>query len=152
MAARRPTVLASPSASVRSAALALAVSVATALPLGGCESDPTTVLQTDLPQIPGMAGRESSGLRQAGSVVESGTFAYKGAVPDLRQRVDETKSRFAAEGWLLRSERMTQSTARIEFTKGNRRATVEVIRNDISPGMSTAVTTVKTDLATEPKP
>lgn len=134
MAASRPRVLLR---TVR------ALAVTAAATLTACESDPGTVLQTDLPQIPGMTGRESSGLRQTGGVVEAGTFAYKGAIPDLGKQVDETKSRFSGLGWTLASERRTSATARLEFTKGNRKATVELIRNDLSPGMSTGVTVVK---------
>jgi hypothetical protein len=117
---------------------------ASVLVLSACESDPGTVLQTDLPQLPGMTGRESSGLKQEGGVVETGTFAYKGAIQDLPTRVSETTSRFAGLGWQLLSERRTTSTARLEFSKGNRHAVVELIRNDLAPGMSTGVTMVTT--------
>ncbi len=142
MTASRPTVQTDSWRRLRSTVVCvLAVSV---LALSACESDPGTVLQTDLPQLPGMTGRESSGLKQEGGVVEAGTFAYKGAIPDLPARVGETTQRFAGLGWQLHSERRTASTARLEFTKGNRHAVVELIRNDLAPGMSTGVTMVTT--------
>lgn len=139
MAARRPT-------TARLAALTLALVVA------GCSSDPATVLQTDLPQIPGMTGRESSGVRQAGGVVEAGTFAYKGAVSELGKQVEATRTAFTSRGWTLESERRTPATATLVFAKDRRRARVEIIRNDLAPGMSTAVTRVETQSASAPQP
>lgn len=133
MAARRPTSL-----------VCLAASGVLALALAACSSQPATVLDTDLPQVPNMTGRESSDIRQAEGKIEQGTFAYKGGVESLPERVKETKSRFAALGWALYSERLTPATARLVFTKDTRRAVVEIVRNDLSPGMSTAVTTVAT--------
>lgn len=96
-----------------------------------------------------MTSRESSGIRQADGVIEAGTFAYKGAVINLTQRVAETKSRFTGMGWHLYSERLTPATATMVFSKDRRRASVEIIRNDVSPSMSTAVTTVN---STTPSP
>ncbi len=114
----------------------------------GCQSDPETVLQSDLPQVPGMAPRDSVRLQQDGSRVTGGQFSYKGAVTDLAARVEETKTRFAMQGWRLATETQTGSTAALTFTKDDRTARVEILRNGVQPGMSTAVLLVwKTDAA-----
>jgi hypothetical protein len=134
MDARRPTV----------APVARSVALTLALLAAACSGDPATVLQTDLPQIPNMTGRESSGIVHEGNVIEAGTFAYKGAVSDLDAQVAETRAAFSGRGWTLESERRTPATASLVFAKGVRRARVEVIRNDLAPGMSTAVTRVET--------
>lgn len=115
-----------------------------ALAAAGCQSSPENVLQTDLPQIPGMVGRQSTGLEQSHGMILAGTFAYKGDISDLGTRMQETTARFAAAGWLLESERRTEATAHMTFVKGMRRANVELIRNDLAPSMSTAVTKVHT--------
>jgi hypothetical protein len=60
-----------------------------------CASEPETVLQSDLPQVPGLAPRDSSGIRQDAGRVIGGQFAYKGFVEDLRERVSATKARYA---------------------------------------------------------
>lgn len=134
MATARPTLL----------GLAAFTAVCAAVCSAACTNTPETVLQTDLPQIPGMTSRDSADLKQTGGIIESGVFAYKGAVVNLPQRVTETKTRFGEMGWKLETERQTPATARLVFAKEERRAAVEIIRNDVAPGMSTAVTVVTT--------
>lgn len=133
-------------------AIALAAGLAAGLLAFACNSDPTTVLASDLPQVPNMTARESTGIRQADGAIEAGVFAYKGEVDNLGQRIKDTVSRFSGLGWTLVSERTTAATARLEFGKGQRRAVVEIIRNDLEPAMSTAVTTVRTEGEKPPAP
>lgn len=123
----------------RRAPLLAAALLACALLPAACSSEPETVLQSDLPQVPGMVARDSSGLKQDGSQVLAGQFSYKGEVSDLPARAAETKARFLGQGWTLRSEAVTGSTAVLEFRKGERDARVEIIRNGVQPKMSTAV-------------
>jgi hypothetical protein len=118
--------------------------VALAAVLASCKSEPDTVLSTDLPQVPGLTPRDSSGIVQRGDQVTAGQFAYKGDVPSLAARVQETRGRFDAAGWKLYAETLSPSMAVLEFRKGDRSARVEIIRNEIQPKMSTAVMTVKT--------
>ena len=118
--------------------------LALAAALGSCKSEPDTVLSTDLPQVPGLTPRDSSGIVQRGEQVTAGQFAYKGDVPSLAARVQETRGRFDAAGWKLYAETLSPSMAVLEFRKGDRSARVEIIRNEIQPKMSTAVMTVKT--------
>jgi hypothetical protein len=133
------------------AAAALAVCLA-AVATGGCKSEPDTILLTDLPQVPGMTARDTDGLRQQGERVVAGQFAYKGPLPDLAARVAEVKARFELQGWRMLSEAVTGSTAVIEFTKDERRARVELIRNGVQPKMSTAVLRVEVPGAAPAKP
>ena len=100
------------------------------------------VLQTDLPQVPGMTPRDSDGLRQEGDRVVAGQFSYKGPVPALRERVAETMVRFEQAGWALASQTVTEATAVLVYRKDTRVARVEIIRNGVQPKMSTAVVTV----------
>ena len=118
--------------------------LALAAVLASCKSEPDTVLSTDLPQVPGLTPRDSSGIVQRGDQVTAGQFAYKGDVPSLAARVQETRGRFDASGWKLYAETLSPSMAVLEFRKGDRSARVEIIRNEIQPKMSTAVMTVKT--------
>ena len=118
--------------------------LALAAVLASCKSEPDTVLSTDLPQVPGLTPRDSSGIVQRGDQVTAGQFAYKGDVPSLAARVQETRGRFDAAGWKLYAETLSPSMAVLEFRKGDRSARVEIIRNEIQPKMSPAVMTVKT--------
>jgi len=104
-----------------------------------CASEPETVLQSDLPQVPGLTPRDSSGIVQAGGRVTGGQFAYKGFVGDLPQSVTATRARYEGAGWRLWSETVTGATAVLEFRKDTRSARVEIIRNQVQPRMSTAV-------------
>lgn len=104
-----------------------------------CASEPETVLQSDLPQVPGLTPRDSSGIVQAGGRVTGGQFAYKGFVEDLPKSVSDTRSRYEGAGWKLWSETVTGATAVLEFRKDTRSARVEIIRNQVQPRMSTAV-------------
>jgi len=134
---------------MRPAAAAIAL---LALACAGCSSDPETVLQTDLPQVPGMAPRDTVGLRQEGGRVVAGQFAYTGSIPSLGQRTAETMARFSGNGWALASETLTGSTAMLVYRKEGRTARVEIIRNGVQPRMSTAVTTVTQDAPAAPAP
>ena len=127
---------------MRRAATTLAVLAAAAL--ASCASEPESVLRTDLPQVPGLVPRDSTGIVQRGDQVTGGQFAYKGDVPNLAARVQETRGRFDAAGWKLYAETLSPSMAVLEFRKGDRSARVEIIRNEIQPKMSTAVMTVRT--------
>ena len=122
---------------------AAAAAVAAAAGIAGCQSDPETVLQTDLPQVPGMVARDTTGLKQREGEVIGGQFAYKGPIPEMAARVDEVKGKFALYGWRLASESMSGTKALLEFEKGSRRASVELIRNGVQPKMSTAVLRVQ---------
>ena len=117
--------------------------------VAACASEPDTVLQTDLPQVPGLTPRDSSGIRQQGDRVVAGQFAYKGPVVDLRQLADQTMSRFQLAGWELASTTINTSTAVLVYRKDTRTARVEIIRNGVQPKMSTAVLQVQ---STEAKP
>lgn len=116
---------------------------ALAIVLAGCSSEPETVLQSDLPQVPGMAPRDTTGLRQEGGRITAGQFAYTGNVPTLDERAAETMSRFGGMGWSLRSQTMTSSTAVLVYAKDDRTARIEIIRNGVQPKMSTAVLRVE---------
>lgn len=129
---------------MRPAAAAIAL---LALAAGACSSDPETVLQTDLPQVPGMAPRDTVGLRQESGMVMAGQFAYTGNIPALGPRAAETMARFSGMGWQLASETLTGSTAVLVYRKDRRTARVEIIRNGVQPRMSTAVTTVTSEAA-----
>ena len=117
--------------------------------VAACASEPDSVLQTDLPQVPGLTPRDSSGIRQQGDRVVAGQFAYKGPVMDLRQLADQTMSRFQLAGWELASTTINTNTAVLVYRKDTRTARVEIIRNGVQPKMSTAVLQVQ---STEAKP
>jgi hypothetical protein len=134
---------------MRPAAAAIAL---IALAAAACSGDPETVLQSDLPQVPGMTPRDTVGLRQDGGRVVAGQFAYTGSIPSLGQRTAETMSRFSGLGWALASETLTGSTAVLVYRKDGRTARVEIIRNGVQPRMSTAVTTVTPDGAATAPP
>jgi hypothetical protein len=110
------------------------------------------VLQSDLPQVPGLTPRDSSGIVQAGGRITGGQFAYKGFVEDLPQSVTATRARYEGAGWRLWSETVTGATAVLEFRKDSRSARVEIIRNQVQPRMSTAVLKVIDRDAAAPAP
>lgn len=111
--------------------------------LAACSGDPETVLQSDLPQVPGMTPRDTVGLSQDAGRVTGGQFAYTGSIPGLSERVGETMARFEGLGWKLRSETLTGATAVLVYAKDDRTATVQIVRNGLQPLMSTAVMRVE---------
>jgi hypothetical protein len=128
---------------VRCLRAAAVAALAAAAGIAGCAAEPDTVLQTDLPQVPGMVARDTTGLKQREGAVVGGQFAYKGPIPEMAARVDEVKGKFALYGWRLASEQVSGTKAMLEFEKGSRRASVELIRNGVQPKMSTAVLRVQ---------
>lgn len=94
-----------------------------------------------------MTGRESTGLRQVEGVIEAGHFASKGSVDSMDQTIQDTESRFSAQGWTLKSKVRSLATAKLVFLKGVREARVEIIRNELEPAMSTAVTIVSSGVS-----
>jgi hypothetical protein len=122
----------------------LAVSAAALWPTG-CSTEPDSVLQSDLPQIPGMTPRDSSGLRQSEGRVTAGQFSYKGPISNLNARANETMARFDQAGWKLSSQTLSASTANLIYRKDNRTVRVEIIQNGVQPKMSTGVLTVTSD-------
>jgi hypothetical protein len=126
-------------------AIALLTVSATALWATGCSTEPDSVLQSDLPQIPGMTPRDSSGLRQSEGRVTAGQFSYKGPISNLNARANETMARFDQAGWKLSSQTLSASTANLIYRKDNRTVRVEIIQNGVQPKMSTGVLTVTSD-------
>ena len=126
-------------------AIALLAVSATALWATGCSTEPDCVLQSDLPQIPGMTPRDSSGLRQSEGRVTAGQFSYKGPISNLNARANETMARFDQAGWKLSSQTLSASTANLIYRKDNRTVRVEIIQNGVQPKMSTGVLTVTSD-------
>ena len=126
-------------------AIALLAVSATALWATGCSTEPDSVLQSDLPQIPGMTPRDSSGLRQSEGRVTAGQFSYKGPISNLNARASETMARFDQAGWKLASQTLSTSTANLIYRKDNRTVRVEIIQNGVQPKMSTGVLTVTSD-------
>jgi hypothetical protein len=126
-------------------AIALLAVSAAALWATGCSTEPDSVLQSDLPQIPGMTPRDSSGLRQSEGRVTAGQFSYKGPISNLNARVGETMARFDQAGWKLASQALSASTASLTYRKDDRTVRVEIIQNGVQPKMSTGVLTVTSD-------
>ena len=126
-------------------AIALLAVSATALWATGCSTEPDSVLQSDLPQIPGMTPRDRSGLRQSEGRVTAGQFSYKGPISNLNARANETMARFDQAGWKLSSQTLSASTANLIYRKDNRTVRVEIIQNGVQPKMSTGVLTVTSD-------
>jgi hypothetical protein len=133
-------------------ALPTTIACLTLAAAASCASEPETVLQSDLPQVPGLTPRDSSGIVQAGGRITGGQFAYKGFVEDLPQSVTATRARYEGAGWRLWSETVTGATAVLEFRKDSRSARVEIIRNQVQPRMSTAVLRVTDRDAAAPAP
>ena len=126
-------------------AIALLAVSAAVLSATGCSTEPDSVLQSDLPQIPGMVPRDSSGLRQSEGRVTAGQFSYKGPISNLNARANETMARFDQAGWKLSSQTLSASTANLIYRKDNRTVRVEIIQNGVQPKMSTGVLTVTSD-------
>ena len=126
-------------------AIALLAVSAAVLSATGCSTEPDSVLQSDLPQIPGMTPRDSSGLRQSEGRVTAGQFSYKGPISNLNARANETMARFDQAGWKLSSQTLSASTASLTYRKDNRTVRVEIIQNGVQPKMSTGVLTVTSD-------
>jgi HlyD family secretion protein len=63
--------------------------------VAACASEPDTVLQTDLPQVPGLTPRDSSGIRQQGDRVVAGQVLARQEDDDPRLAVGRAQAQVA---------------------------------------------------------
>lgn len=135
------------------ACLVLAAFLATffaPLLLGGCASEPSFVLDSDLPAPDDASGRATSGIERRGSELVGVRTVFADEVRDPEATLETLRRRFVAGGWTVESSGATGSTSTAIFRKADRRCRVRIVRNDLDPGMSRIaylLDTVPTDAA-----
>jgi hypothetical protein len=105
-------------------------------------SAPPTLLDSDIPQVPGLLGVQSIGVeRQDGRLVR-GTFVSRGKVTDALAQSQAIASAASANGWAVRGPDGTRNDARIELAKDNRLVRYEVRADRVDPDMGQSIVTV----------
>lgn len=116
------------------AALPLACAAALVL-LGGCDSPPETVVDSDVPQIVGLENRHASGIEHDGATLVGGRFLYRGHMSDPLDVARDTTSRYRSHGWAVESQRIFPTSAVLLFTKDEREVQVDLKCSMLNPAM-----------------
>lgn len=114
--------------------------VATALVaalLAGCDSQPETIADSDVPQIAGLENRHLSGLERDGETLVGARALYRGEILDPNSIVTPTIDRYLAHGWTIARRRVSNTSATLVFVKGDREAEVDLKTNHLNPAMGT---------------
>lgn len=105
-------------------------------------SAPPTLLDSDIPQVPGLLGVQSIGVeRQDGRLVR-GTFVSRGKVTDALAQSQAIAAAASANGWAVRGPDGTRNDARIELAKDSRLVRYEVRADRVDPDMGQSIVTV----------
>lgn len=101
----------------------------------GCGSEPTFLLDSDIPIPPDSAGRATTGIERRDGVLVNVDTVFSEKVDDPETTVRFLEGRFAETGWSVDRRGNTGSTAVVYFVKGDRSCSVRVIRNELDPAM-----------------
>lgn len=113
--------------------------------LVGCSSTPTRILDSDIPQVPGMEQRLGFDIKRQGGDIVGGVFVFVGPLLETETTMRTLTSRFKDAGWVL--ERATQGFPRsaLVFEKNGRRVEVALDADQLEPAMSRAQYVVSLD-------
>lgn len=107
----------------------------------GC-SAPPTLMDSDIPQVPGLLGVQSIGVERDGARLVKGTFVSRGRVTDALGQSRGIASEAAAMGWTVHGPNGTSSDARLELRKDARLVRYELRADRVDPDMGQSIVTV----------
>ena len=112
--------------------------------LSGCDSGPTWVLDSDVPQMPDMEQRLGFDIKRRGGDLVGGTFIFIGDIEDMQTSMDVLRSRFQDAGWVVEGSTVSFPRSSMVFAMDDRRINVVVDADMLEPRMSRAQYVVST--------
>lgn len=100
-----------------------------------CDSQPETIAESDVPQIPGLENRYLSPLDRDGETLVGARALYRGEMVEPESVAKHTIERYRAHGWTLEERRIAPTCATLVFSKGERRVEVDLKANQLNPAM-----------------
>lgn len=113
------------------------------LVLANCQSKPATILDSDVPIVPGTEVRHSMDLVLRDGHLMGGRAICIGRIESAGDAAKSTQSRFSAAGWTQSTRNNDVDRITMTFLKDTRTATTTIEFNAIDPQMSRAVISVK---------
>lgn len=102
----------------------------------GCSSEPKFVLDSDIPEIPGMQQRLGFDIKRSAGDITNGVFIFVGPLMETEQTMKTLATRFRNRGWELKRETPGFPRAVLVFTKGDRQVEVVLDADQLEPAMS----------------
>jgi len=106
--------------------------------LTGCKGPPEVVLESDVPNVAGYEPLVTRNLQREDGRISGVEVLYRGDIDDPVRQVNDTQSRFSAQGWTLVSKQARGATTILNFRKDSRSARVEIAMNQLDPMTSPA--------------
>lgn len=120
--------------------------------IAACSSQPTSILESDVPLVPDTQVRQSVGAVVKGGSLMGGTFICFGAMTSAEEARGAADSRFADHGWGLWTRTASRDRIQTTYFKQGRHVDVLIEFNSIDPQMSRAVIEVKPESAPQTPP
>lgn len=125
---------------------------AMSLAIAACSSQPTSILESDVPLVPETQVRQSVGAVVKGGALMSGRFICFGTMTSAEEARGAADSRFADRGWGLWTRTTSRDRIQTTYFKQGRHVDVLIEFNSIDPQMSRAVIEVKPEPAPQSPP
>ncbi|MBX3354623.1 MAG: hypothetical protein KF724_02870 [Phycisphaeraceae bacterium] len=126
--------------------------MAALLLIGGCDAPPETIVGSDVPQIVGLESRNVSGIERDGETLTAVHVVYRGSMRTPVEVAERTIDRYRVHGWTLVERRIQTTSARLTFTKGDRRAVVDLKVSTLNPAMGAGSVDLQRASAAAPSP
>lgn len=141
-----------PARPTRSIGLLICLAICTAL--AGCDSHPEFVLDSDIPQVPGMEQRLGFDIKRSGGNIIGGVFIFVGPIRETEKTMRALASRFKDSGWSVERETPGFPRSALVFKKDDRLVEVVLDADQLEPAMSKAqyVVSGKEDSAAKSDP
>ena len=108
------------------------------LPIVGCGSGATRILDSDVPQMPDMEQRLGFDIKRRGGDLVGGVFVFIGPLMDMERSVRVLSSRFRDQGWAVERGTVGFPRSVLVFSMNDRRVEVAIDADQLEPSMSRA--------------
>ena len=103
---------------------------------GGCSSNQSFLLDSDVPIPDDSSGQATFGIKRADGLLTGVDTVFAMTIDDPGGSIDALAARFKISGWQIETKGQTFSTATAVFAKTNRRCRIRAVRNELDPDMS----------------
>lgn len=103
-----------------------------------CDAGPQTVLDSDIPQVPGMTQRLGLDIERSGGDLVGGVFVFIGPLFDPTKTMEALTGRFRDHGWTELASTLGFPRSSQQFGKGTRRVQIILDADQLEPMMSRA--------------
>lgn len=117
----------------------------------GCDSSPRFVLDSDVPQVPGMEQRLGFDIKRSDGDLVGGVFVFVGPLRNTEGTMKALASRFRDSGWTVAREVPGFPRSSFVFRKNNRAVEVVLDADQLEPAMSRAQYVVSVQNESSPK-